>query len=248
MLIHDDSVYQLNEAVEFCRSRLTCIDHSSLVQSEHSFDSTPFADIAVQQRDHIPSIRQIPLSGNDRSPSLELFELVLSFVDYFLRASKLGLQCNVLYSHTKPHPSMIDTAVAGRLILPANCRFLWSDMKKASILVSGETHLPMRDEPNMFHAPLSLVEGTKYSFIVLDPPWLNKSVRRKRVYAWSDFSDIQALPLEDLIDRQRPSLICCWSTNCDRIEEFIKTDLFPKWGCKYLTTWHWLKVDLTCHR
>ena len=116
-------------------------------------------------------------------------------------------------------------------------------MKNASILVSGETNLSIRGEPNMSHA-----EGTKYSFIVLDPPWLNKSVRRKRVYAWSDFADIRAIPLEDLIDRQRPSLICCWSTNCDRIEEFIKTDLFPKWGCRYLTTWHWLKVYLSAHR
>jgi N6-adenosine-specific RNA methylase IME4 len=91
---------------------------------------------------------------------------------------------------------------------------------------------------------LFLKEGTKYSFIVLDPPWTNKSVRRKRPYNWSDFDDIQSLPVEHLIDRTSSSLICCWSTNCDRIEEFIKNDLFKKWNCQYLTTWYWLKVCL----
>lgn len=90
----------------------------------------------------------------------------------------------------------------------------------------------------------SFKEGIKYSFIVIDPPWMNKSVRRKRPYNWSDFHDIRSLPVENLIDRTRSSLICCWSTNCDKIEEFIKNDLFKKWNCQYLTTWYWLKVCL----
>ena len=37
---------------------------------------------------------------------------------------------------------------------------------------------------------------------------------------------LRNLPVEHLIDRTRSSLICCWSTNCDKIEEFIKNDLF----------------------
>ncbi len=87
-------------------------------------------------------------------------------------------------------------------------------------------------------------EGTKYSFIVIDPPWINKSVRRKRPYNWSDFHDIKSIPIEYLIDHTKSSLICCWSTNCNKIEEFIKNDLFNKWNCQYLTTWYWLKVYL----
>ena len=71
---------------------------------------------------------------------------------------------------------------------------------------------------------------------------MNKSVRRKRPYNWSDFHDIENIPVEHLIDRTRSSLICCWSTNCEKIEEFIKHDLFKKWNCQYLTTWYWLKV------
>ncbi|CAF1234028.1 unnamed protein product [Rotaria sordida] len=199
----EDLILKLNEAVNFCKSKLLLNNDDLLIQTEHTFNSIPFAEIATQQCNNIPSIRQINLT------------------DYFLRASKLGIQTNILYSHNKNHPSIIDTAFAGQIILPAQCRFLWSDIKNSTLLVS---------------------EGTKYSFIVLDPPWMNKSVRRKRPYNWSDFNDIKNLPIEHLIDRTRSSLICCWSTNCDRIEEFIKNDLFNKWNCQYLTTWYWLKI------
>ncbi len=157
----------------------------------------------------------------------------------------MGIQTNILYSHNKNHPSIIDTAIAGEILLPANCRFLWSDMKNAKLLVNGEeSYLNRKKNVKYFF----LKEGTKYSFIVLDPPWMNKSVRRKRPYNWSDFDDIKLLPIEYLIDHTRSSLICCWSTNCDKIEEFIKNDLFTKWHCKYLTTWYWLKVYLIIRR
>jgi hypothetical protein len=63
----------------------------------------------------------------------------MTVLDYFLRASKLGIQTNILYSHEKNYPSIIDTAIAGRIILPAQCRFLWSDMDNLDMLVSGET-------------------------------------------------------------------------------------------------------------
>jgi hypothetical protein len=49
----------------------------------------------------------------------------------------LGVQTNILYSHNKNHPSIIDTAIAGEILLPANCRFLWSDMKNTTLLVNG---------------------------------------------------------------------------------------------------------------
>jgi hypothetical protein len=66
------------------------------------------------------------------------FFVYKNLIDYFLRASKLGIQTNILYSHNKNHPSIIDTAIAGEILLPANCRFLWSDMKNAKLLVNGE--------------------------------------------------------------------------------------------------------------
>ncbi|CAF3355138.1 unnamed protein product [Rotaria socialis] len=201
--IQNDFLTQLTKAVEICKSKLSLKNDTSLIQTEHAFNSIPLAHIATEQCDHKRPIAKILLT------------------DYFLRASKLGIQTNILYSHNKDHPSIIDTAVSGRTVLPANCRFLWTDMKNSTLLIS---------------------EGTKYSFIVLDPPWMNKSVRRKHPYNWSDLSDIKNLPIEHLINRTQSSLVCCWSTNCDKIEDFIKNDLFNKWNCQYLTTWYWLKI------
>lgn len=196
-------------AADFSRNFFSKLERqrsNSSTQREYSFDEIPFAQIATDQRDRLTPIREILLT------------------DYFLRASKLGIQTNILYTHDKTESNLLDTSIAGPILLPARCRFLWSDMKNLDILVQ---------------------EKTKYSFIVIDPPWTNKSVRRKRPYQWSDFDQIRDLPVEQLIDRTRPTLICCWSTNCDRVEQFIRNDLFKKWNCQYLATWFWLKVTRT---
>ncbi len=51
--------------MNFCKSKLSFNNDQSLSQTEHIFDSIPFADIASQQCNYIPSIHQIPLTGND---------------------------------------------------------------------------------------------------------------------------------------------------------------------------------------
>ncbi len=55
---------QLNQAVNFCKDKLSFTNDESLTQTEHTYDSIPFADIATQRCDNIPSIYQIPLTGN----------------------------------------------------------------------------------------------------------------------------------------------------------------------------------------
>jgi len=186
---HDEAFdVDFESAANFCRNSLSNVEQpTNSSQRDYSFDESPLAKIATDQRDRLTSIRQIVLT------------------DYFLRASKLGIQPNIFYTHDKIHPSLVDTSIAGPIFLPSRCRFLWSDMKNIEILV---------DDP------------TRYSFIVLDPPWMNKSVRRNRPYEWSDFDQIRNLPIEKLIDRTRPTLICCWSTNCDRVEKFYSQRTF----------------------
>jgi hypothetical protein len=49
--------------VNFCKSKLTLNNNESLIQTEHKFDNIPFADIATQQCNYIPSIQQILLTG-----------------------------------------------------------------------------------------------------------------------------------------------------------------------------------------
>jgi len=52
--------------MNFCKDKLLSLNTDiSLIQSEHTFDNIPFADIATQQGDKIPSIQQILLTGKN---------------------------------------------------------------------------------------------------------------------------------------------------------------------------------------
>jgi hypothetical protein len=55
----------MEEAVNFCQNKLSSNNDTSLIQTEHTFNSIPFAEIATQHSDHIPSIQQILLTGKD---------------------------------------------------------------------------------------------------------------------------------------------------------------------------------------
>jgi hypothetical protein len=55
----------MEEAVIFCKNKLSLNTELSLVQTEHIFDNIPFAEIATQHCDHIPPIQQILLTGKD---------------------------------------------------------------------------------------------------------------------------------------------------------------------------------------
>jgi hypothetical protein len=55
----------MEEAVNFCQNKLSSNNDTSLIQSEHTFNSIPFAEIATQHSDHIPSIQQILLTGKN---------------------------------------------------------------------------------------------------------------------------------------------------------------------------------------
>ncbi|XP_077543759.1 methyltransferase like 4 isoform X3 [Haemaphysalis longicornis] len=81
-----------------------------------------------------------------------------------------------------------------------------------------------------------------YDFILMDPPWENKSAKRKRTYATLRCDQLQsALPLPQLAS---PSgcLVAVWCTANARNLEFVARELLPSWGLAYLATWYWVKV------
>ncbi len=51
--------------MNFCQSKLSFNPDESLIQTEHIFDNIPFADIATQQCNYIPSIQQILFTGKN---------------------------------------------------------------------------------------------------------------------------------------------------------------------------------------
>lgn len=121
-----------------------------------------------------------------------------------------------------------DTAVITNInnnnyLFPKNCRFYCKNV----ISISNEL-------PNQ-----------KFDLIVLDPPWWNKYIRRKKAktehgYQMMYNEELKTIPIEDMLEDN--GLVVVWCTNSCQHLNILKNEIFSKWKCKYRATWFWLKV------
>lgn len=105
----------------------------------------------------------------------------------------------------------------GTLYFPPNSRFLMSDITYTQPLVGL--------------GPFDL--------IVMDPPWLNASVRRSSQYETLDCYDLFKVPIKQL----SRGLVACWVTNSPKFIKFIKSLAFPDWELELVAEWYWIKVS-----
>ncbi|KAJ8925675.1 hypothetical protein NQ315_009521 [Exocentrus adspersus] len=94
------------------------------------------------------------------------------------------------------------------------------------------------------------LKDNKYDLILLDPPWWNKYIRRKRkklgdgvAYKMLFNDDVKSLPVETLLKGN--GMVVIWCTNSQQHMHDLLTEILPKWGVKYLGTWYWIKITLT---
>ncbi|KAE9371855.1 MT-A70-domain-containing protein [Stipitochalara longipes BDJ] len=90
-------------------------------------------------------------------------------------------------------------------------------------------------------------QAPKFDLILLDPPWPNRSARRKKSYGISYGNhEIRALllsiPLANNIKDY--GLVGVWVTNKSAFREMLLDDggLFQQWGVQLVEEWIWLKV------
>lgn len=109
-----------------------------------------------------------------------------------------------------------------------------------STVLSGE----IQDTLGTFskHAPC-------FDLIVLDPPWPNRSARRKKDYSISyDNTEIRQLlfylPLYDHLTAS--GMIAIWITNKDAFREMVigPGGVFEQWGVTLVEEWIWLKTTV----
>jgi len=81
-----------------------------------------------------------------------------------------------------------------------------------------------------------------FNFILLDPPWPNRSAERcKAAYdTLPNHKDLLLLPLESSL--RENGVVGVWVTNKPKWRKFVFQRLFPKWGLEYAGEWIWLKV------
>lgn len=79
-----------------------------------------------------------------------------------------------------------------------------------------------------------------FDVILMDPPWFNKSNKRKKSYSMLHNEDLLKLPIPQLANSN--CLIIVWATNNWNQITFIKEKLFPKWLVQHCADWHWIKI------
>lgn len=91
-----------------------------------------------------------------------------------------------------------------------------------------------------------------FDLILVDPPWPNRSARRKRnnYNVASTLSDLrQTLSLLPIAAHLAPDgLVAIWITNKPSIVELLtspRDGLFAEWGLELIDEWTWLKVTTT---
>ncbi|XP_063779626.1 N(6)-adenine-specific methyltransferase METTL4 isoform X2 [Pseudophryne corroboree] len=85
-----------------------------------------------------------------------------------------------------------------------------------------------------------LLHYKKYSVIVIDPPWENKSVKRSKRYTYLTPVEIKQLPIPALASPN--CLVVTWVTNRQKHLRFVKEELYPHWSVIPLAEWHWVKI------
>lgn len=89
------------------------------------------------------------------------------------------------------------------------------------------------------------LNNRQFDFILLDPPWWNKYIRRKRKKSNDGYkmlynTDLKNIPIETLLVED--GLVAVWCTNSPQNLEELLNKVFPKWGIQLVAKWYWIKV------
>lgn len=133
-----------------------------------------------------------------------------------------------------------DEAICNRLIENPYEVSVRQTLMGHDFLISPQSKFLISDLSNL--EPL-LIDHTLYDCVVIDPPWENKSVKRKKKYNMLSERDLLNLPIRHLCSQN--ALVLFWVTNKQRQQKFVTEQLFPAWNIRYLTKWYWLKVTKT---
>jgi N6-adenosine-specific RNA methylase IME4 len=92
-----------------------------------------------------------------------------------------------------------------------------------------------------------MAAAPKFNLVIMDPPWPNKSARRKKSYSISYDTDeisslLSSIPLTNHLAED--ALVGVWVTNKGAFHDLLLAPcgLFEQWGLQLIEEWIWLKV------
>ncbi|XP_024939491.1 methyltransferase-like protein 4 isoform X2 [Cephus cinctus] len=130
-----------------------------------------------------------------------------------------------LHGCNKMNMAIISETQSEKYVFPEQCYFYCNDIKN----IAEKMEL-----------------NNQFDLILLDPPWWNKSIRRKkRKYSESSYKmmyneDLIKIPIGKLLSTN--GVVAVWCTNAPSHLRSISNDMFPAWGVKFQAKWYWVKV------
>ena len=122
--------------------------------------------------------------------------------------------------------------------IPPNAKFLLSKVVDSTAPAFSMAALTM-------YPSSSLTDGPgQFDFVLLDPPWENRSVRRSARYDTMHDTDPMAVLRAVLGQHIAPgALVGCWITNRASIRD-TALQAFEAWDVQLIEEWAWLKITV----
>ncbi|KAL8749646.1 MAG: hypothetical protein Q9199_007558 [Rusavskia elegans] len=98
----------------------------------------------------------------------------------------------------------------------------------------------------LFPEPSPSAAPGQFDFILLDPPWENRSVRRSKTYGSRRKTDEDPMHiLSGMLGKHMApgALVACWITNKASVRD-AALDAFESWGVELVEEWAWLKTTV----
>lgn len=140
---------------------------------------------------------------------------------------------------SNPYPTPLSLQYSGvNYKTPPNAQFLLSNI--------GEPTAPSFSMAALTAYPnTSATAGQgQFDFVLLDPPWKNRSVRRSARYDTMDDSDPMVVLRAMLGQHIAPgALVACWITNNAKVRD-TAMEAFQAWDVQLIEEWAWLKITM----
>ena len=133
------------------------------------------------------------------------------------------------------HISMISQ----RCVIPPCSSFMLSSIGELSF--PSFSHAAYEIHPN----PSPSVGPGQFDFVLLDPPWENRSVRRAQKYTTLRQETNPMDVLHNMFGKHiaQGALVGCWVTNNLNVRD-TALGTFRKWGVQLVEQWAWLKTTI----
>ena len=127
-----------------------------------------------------------------------------------------------------------------KLRIPPHSAFMLSKVGQGEAAHFSKMASKLLPEPTLSAAP------SQFDFVLLDPPWENRSARRSNAYAsrrQANEDPMRVLGSMLGMHIAPGALVACWITNKASVRD-AALQAFESWGIEWVEEWAWLKVTI----